>query len=91
MPHFSLLIFFLILTQSGKEGKETVPFTDDSYDRTHTHTLRQLYRMFKDERKNVHDEELSARPSVVCDVFVQSEGRRFTISELSCEFPNLRD
>jgi hypothetical protein len=51
--------------------------------------------MFKDGRKNFHDEERSGRPSVVSDDLVQNidqkicERRRFTISELSCEFANI--
>jgi hypothetical protein len=46
-------------------------------------------------RTDVHDEERSAWPFVVCDDFVQSvdkkigERWRFTISELSCEFPHM--
>jgi hypothetical protein len=45
--------------------------------------------------KNVHDEERSGRPSVVRVDLVRSvdqkicERRRFTISELSCEFPQI--
>jgi transposase len=56
-------------------------------------TVRQWCKMFKDGRTNVHDEEQSVRPSVVSDNLVQSvdqkisERWRFTISELSCEFP----
>jgi hypothetical protein len=48
--------------------------------------------MLKDGQTNVHDEERSGWPSVVRDDLVQSvdqkicERRRFTISELSCEF-----
>jgi hypothetical protein len=51
--------------------------------------------MFKDGRTNVHVEEQSGRASEVSDDFVQSvdqklcESRRFTISELSCEFPQI--
>jgi hypothetical protein len=51
--------------------------------------------MFKDGRTNVHDEERNGRPSIVSDDIVQSidknncEKRRFTISELSCEFPHI--
>jgi hypothetical protein len=45
--------------------------------------------MFKDERENVHDEEGSGWPSVVNDGLVQSERWHFTISELSCEFPQI--
>jgi hypothetical protein len=58
-------------------------------------TVRQLCRMFKDGRTNVHDKERSGRPSVVSDDLVQSvdqkilERRRFTILELSCEFPHI--
>jgi hypothetical protein len=45
--------------------------------------------------KNVQDEERSGRPSVVSDDLVQSVDQkncdrwRFTISELSCEFPHI--
>jgi hypothetical protein len=35
-------------------------------------TVRQWCRMFKDGRKNVHDEELSGRSSVVGDDLVQT-------------------
>jgi hypothetical protein len=58
-------------------------------------TARQWYRMFKDGWPNVHDEEQSGRPSVVSDDLVQSvdhkscERQHFTISELSCEFPQI--
>jgi hypothetical protein len=58
-------------------------------------TVRQCCRMFKDGRTNVHDEEQSGRPSVVSDDLVQSvdqkicQRRRFTFSELSCEFPHI--
>jgi hypothetical protein len=58
-------------------------------------TVRQWCRMFKDGQTNVHDEERSGQPSVVSDDLVQSvdqnicERQRFTISELSCEFPNI--
>jgi hypothetical protein len=47
--------------------------------------------MFKDGRTNVHDEERSGQLSVVSDL-VQSvdqkicESRRFTVSDLLCEF-----
>jgi hypothetical protein len=57
--------------------------------------VRQWCRMFKDGRTNVHDEKRSGQPSVVSDDLVQSvdqkmcERRRFTISELSCEFPHI--
>jgi hypothetical protein len=51
--------------------------------------------MFKDGGTNVHDEERSGRPFVVSDDLFQSvdqkicESRRFIISELSCEFPQI--
>jgi hypothetical protein len=51
--------------------------------------------MFKDGRRNVHDEERNGWPSVVSNDLFQSveqkicERRRFTISELSCEFPQI--
>jgi hypothetical protein len=46
-------------------------------------------------RTNVHDERRSGRPSVVSDDLVQSvdqkicERRRFTILEVTCEFPQI--
>jgi hypothetical protein len=58
-------------------------------------TARQWCRKSKDGRRNVHDKERSGRPSVVSDDFVLSadqnicERRHFTISELSCEFPQI--
>jgi hypothetical protein len=62
-------------------------------------TVRQWRRMFKDGRINEQmftmKSEVIGWPSVVSDVLVQSvdqkirERRRFTISELSCEFPQL--
>jgi hypothetical protein len=58
-------------------------------------TVRQWHRMFKDGRRDVHDEKSSDRPSVVSDDLVQSAGqktcerRRFKISEVSCEFPQI--
>jgi hypothetical protein len=51
--------------------------------------------MFKYGRTDVHDEERSGRPSVVSDDLVQSvdqkicERWRFTIPEISCEFPQI--
>jgi hypothetical protein len=46
--------------------------------------------MFEDGQTNVHDEGRSGRrPSVVSDDLLQSERRRFTISEPSCQFPQL--
>jgi transposase len=52
-------------------------------------TVRQWCRMFKDGRTNVHDEERSGRPSVVSDDQKICERRRFTISELLCEFAQI--
>jgi hypothetical protein len=55
-------------------------------------TVRQWRRMFTDGRTNVKDEERSCRSSVVSDGLVQTvdqkicERRRFTNSELPCEF-----
>ncbi|GFX95014.1 histone-lysine N-methyltransferase SETMAR [Trichonephila clavipes] len=52
-------------------------------------------RAFKDGRKNVHDEPRSGRPSVITDDLVKAvdekirEDRRFTISTLALEFPNV--
>jgi hypothetical protein len=52
-------------------------------------------RMFKDGLTNVRNEERSGWPSVVSDYLVQSvdqkiyERRRFTLSALSCEFPQI--
>jgi transposase len=56
-------------------------------------TVRQWWRMFKDEQTNVHDEEQSGQPSAVSDDLVQSIDQKirerlcFTISELLCGFP----
>jgi hypothetical protein len=58
-------------------------------------TVRQRCRIFKDGRTNVHDEKRRDRPSVLTDDLIQivdkniCERRRFTISELSCEFPQI--
>jgi hypothetical protein len=41
-------------------------------------------------RTDVHDEEPSGRPSVVSENLVQSERRRFTISEFSLNFHKFR-
>jgi hypothetical protein len=52
-------------------------------------------RMFKDGRTNVHNEERSGWLCVMSNDLVQSvdqqicEQWRFTISELSCEFPQI--
>jgi hypothetical protein len=51
--------------------------------------------MFKDGQTYVHDEELSGRPSVMSHDLVQSVEQKicerwfFTISELSCKFPQI--
>jgi hypothetical protein len=51
--------------------------------------------MFKDGRTNVHDEERRVQPSVVSDTLVHivdqkiCERWRLTMSELSCEFPQI--
>jgi hypothetical protein len=58
-------------------------------------TLKTVCRMLKEGQTDVHDEERSGLPSVVSDDLVQSvdqkicERRWFTISELSCEFPQI--
>jgi hypothetical protein len=56
--------------------------------------VRQCYRMYKDGRKNIHDEEPSGQPSVVVNsYFVQSfnqkicERRCFTMSEILYQYP----
>jgi hypothetical protein len=56
--------------------------------------VRQWCRMFKNGRTNVHDER-AVRPTVVTQELVQMidekvrENRRFTISELSHQFPQI--
>jgi hypothetical protein len=51
--------------------------------------------MFKDGRRNVHNEEPNGPPSAVRDDLVQNveqkicEKQHFTISELLCEFPQI--
>jgi hypothetical protein len=54
-------------------------------------TVRQWCRIFKDGQTNVHKYERTGWPSVVSDDLVQSvcERRCFTISELSCQFPQI--
>jgi hypothetical protein len=58
-------------------------------------TVRQWCRMFKDGWTDVQDEERSGQPSVVSDDLVRNvdqriyEWWRFTISELSCDFPQI--
>ncbi|GFU53919.1 uncharacterized protein TNCV_3056371 [Trichonephila clavipes] len=57
--------------------------------------VRKWARKFKDGRTNVHDEECSGRPSVITDDLMQTvetkirENRRFTITTLSLEFPDV--
>ncbi|GBM48333.1 hypothetical protein AVEN_106532-1 [Araneus ventricosus] len=57
--------------------------------------IRKWVTAFKDNRTNVHDEERSGRPSVIIKDLVQKvdgkflENRRFTISSLSNEFPQV--
>ncbi|GFW83103.1 histone-lysine N-methyltransferase SETMAR [Trichonephila clavipes] len=57
--------------------------------------VRKWVRAFKDGRENVHDEPRSGRPSVITDDLVNTmdekirEDRRFTISTLALEFPNV--
>jgi len=51
--------------------------------------------MFNEGRENVHDEALSGRPSLVNDDLVRKvnkrvcDDRRFTISDLSLDFPQI--
>ncbi|GFX15391.1 HTH_48 domain-containing protein [Trichonephila clavipes] len=57
--------------------------------------VRKWVRASKDGRENVHDEPRSGRPSVITDDLVNAvdekirEDRRFTISTLALEFPNV--
>ena len=57
--------------------------------------VRQWCRLFKEGRANVHDEERSGRPSVIKGDLVEKVkttirgNRRFTISELSLEIPQV--
>ena len=57
--------------------------------------VRKWVRAFKDGRENVHDEPRSGRPSVITEDLVNAvdekirEDRRFTISTLALEFPNV--
>lgn len=57
--------------------------------------VRQWVRLFKSGRTNIHDDERSGRPSVASDDLVTKidervrESRRFTISELSEQFPQI--
>jgi transposase len=58
-------------------------------------TVRQWCRRFKDGGTNVHYQERSSRPSVVSNDLVQTVDQKicerwhFTISELSCELPQI--
>ena len=57
--------------------------------------VRKWVRAFKDGWENVHDELRSGRPSVIAEDLVNTvdkkirEDRRFTISTLALEFPNV--
>jgi len=57
--------------------------------------VRQWCRSFKEGRSNVHDEDRSGRPSVVSENLIERidtkirENRRFTITELSEQFPEV--
>jgi len=57
--------------------------------------VRQWCRLVKEGRRNIHDEEHSGRPSVITDDLMEKVNtticgnRRFTISELSLEFPHV--
>ncbi|GBL79693.1 hypothetical protein AVEN_18226-1 [Araneus ventricosus] len=57
--------------------------------------VRKWVRDFKASRDNVHDDSRSGRPSVITDDMVASveakilENRRFTISTLSNDFPEV--
>ena len=57
--------------------------------------VRKWVRMFNEGRENVHDEARSGRPSFVNDDLVRKvnervrDDRRFTISDLSLNFPQI--
>lgn len=57
--------------------------------------VRKWVRAFNEGRENVHDEPRSGRPSVISDELVHAvddkirEDRRFTISDLDVNFPNV--
>ena len=57
--------------------------------------VRKWVRMFGEGRENVHDEARSGRPSLVNDDLVHKanervrDDRRFTISDLSLQFPQI--
>ena len=57
--------------------------------------VRKWVRMFNEGRENVHDEARSGRPSLVNDDLMRNvnervcDDRRFTISDLSLQFPQI--
>jgi len=57
--------------------------------------VRKCVRIFNEGQENVHDEARSGRPSLVNDDLVRKfnermrEDRRFTISDLSIQFPEI--
>ena len=57
--------------------------------------VRKWVRMFNEGRENVHDEAQSGRPSLVNDDLVRKvnervrDDRRFTISDLPLQFPQI--
>ena len=57
--------------------------------------VRRWCRLFTAGRRHVHDEERSGRPSIITDDFVELvrervlENRRYTITELSSQFPQV--
>jgi len=57
--------------------------------------VRKRVRMFNEGRENVHDEMRSGRPSLMNDDLVRKvnerlrDDRRFTISDLSLQFPQI--
>jgi len=57
--------------------------------------VRKWVRMFNERRENVHDKARSGRPSLVNDDLVRKvnervrDDRRFTISDLSLNFPQI--
>jgi hypothetical protein len=54
-------------------------------------TVRKWRRMFKDERRDVRDDERTGRSEELVQSVEQQdcERRHFTISELSCEYPQI--
>jgi len=57
--------------------------------------VRKWVRMFNEGRENVHDEARSGRPSLLNDDLLRKvkervhDDRRFTISDLSLQFPQI--